>query len=54
MPVVLAPESFAAWLDRDQRMEELDALVAGARDDFTGHPVDASATVADAPVKLPE
>jgi putative SOS response-associated peptidase YedK len=46
MPVVLPPESFAAWLSPEQSVEELDRLVTGAREDFTGHPV--SARVNDA------
>ena len=39
MPVVLAPESFAAWLAPEQSVEEVGRLLASAREDFTGHPV---------------
>lgn len=39
MPVVLAPESFDAWLAPQQSVEEVSRLIACAREDFTGHPV---------------
>lgn len=39
MPVVLAPESLAAWLDPNQSVEDVGRIVARAREDFTAHPV---------------
>lgn len=39
MPVVLAPEHFAAWLSASTTKEEVAALVDNARQDFMGYPV---------------
>jgi putative SOS response-associated peptidase YedK len=53
MPVVLPPETFAAWLSAAASVEELDKLVRGAREDFSARPVSASATVPEASVEPP-
>lgn len=39
MPVVLPPEQFALWLAPDTPGEQLQQVIARARDDFTGHAV---------------
>lgn len=39
MPVVLRPEHQAAWLDPATSADEVQALIAAAREDLTGYPV---------------
>jgi len=39
MPVVLAPENFAAWLSASTTNQEVAVLVEHARQDFVGYPV---------------
>lgn len=39
MPVVLAPEQYAAWLDPQTTPEAVQHMIAHPRTDFAGHPV---------------